>query len=120
MADGLGSIKLVFHPVARKRHTWDKARFSNFDGPEDELVALVETALRSGQVRPGKLPDTFVVQPPMPQRFYAPGESHLSGTTKPQANRVSVVVWAAPALLADRDKLATKCTHAIVSIRAAL
>lgn len=122
MADSLGPLNLVLHPVARKRHTYDRARFSHFDGKDEELLELVKEAFQSGQARPGKFPGTFIVQPPPPEtvRFYAPGEGHVSGPVKPQANHVSVVVWTAPALLADGDKLATKCTHAIVSIRAAV
>lgn len=120
MADGLGSLKLVVHPVVRKRHTYERARFSHFDGRDEELLELVKEAFQSGQARPGKFPGTFIVQPPQVARFYAPGEGHVSGPVKPQANHVSVVVWTAPALLADGDKLATKCTHAIVSIRAAV
>ena len=122
MIEGISGLRLVVHPVAKKRHTPTHHRFSHFEGPDDELLSLVQEELAQGRVQPGKLPNTFVVYPEQAAaRFCAPGEAHLSGPVKPTASRVTVVVWAAAAIAADGDryKVAGRCTHAVVSIRAA-
>lgn len=112
-------LQVKFHPWARRRHN-EHAKFSHYDGSEDELSDVVTAAMQDkSNVSPGSFPNTFVVMV-KPDKFFAPGERHLTGTPlKPQASEARVVVWSAQALAAENDRFATQCQFAIVSLRAA-
>lgn len=116
MADS--GLNIQLHPWAARRHKEDAHR-SHFDGEAAELAAIVAEAMQDqNKVLPGKFPHTHVVVV-KPDRFCAPGERHISGVFKVPARQAHVIVWSAQALAAERDPMAGKCTHAIVSIRAA-
>ncbi len=116
------SVSILFHPWAARRHKENAPRHSHFEGDSKELAELVASAFASGNVLPGKFPDTYVIpveEATAAVRFRAPGERHMSGVSKPQAKMAKVIVWSAKALAKDSDPMASKCKYAIVGIRAA-
>lgn len=111
-------LSIVLHPYAEKRHRPTRRRWSHFAGEVSELVTIVGEAMKdSSKVQPGKFPNTHLVFV-SPANFHARGEIMPGGLYKPPANVAYVVVWGAQALAAENDPLASKCTHAIVSLKA--
>lgn len=126
MQDGLlvsVDLRFVVHPRVMSNHALTSPGRSHFDGSAAELIELVQVAFLNGEFSPGSFNGTCIVFPSQPHRFCRRGEVGVDGVFKMPAQKVEVVVWSAMTLAlakGRRDRrMAERCTHAIVSIRAA-